>query len=141
MTKIRTRFSRKSKYYISRGAFLSAYGFSLTYNDLKREHDTLVGLTRGNGDGGEGSGGIGDPTASQAIRLADLAEKINLIEQTAYDTDPPLHPYLLMYVTNEHMTFETVKALGIPCERTMFYDRRRKYYWLLSVRMGLHSSS
>lgn len=136
MAKFRTRFSRKSKYYVSKHAFLTAFHFSLNYNDWKQEHDLNIGLTHG--DNNEGSGrGIGDPTATQGIRLADLAYKISLIEQAAHDADPVIADYILLYVTREDMTFDKLKALDIPCERALFYDRRRKYYWLLSQRLGL----
>ena len=139
MAKFRSRFSRKSKYYVSKHAFLTAFYFSLNYNEWKQEHDLNIGLTRGSrGSSGEGgSSGIGDPTATQGIRLADLAYKINLIEQAAYDADPVIADYILLYVTREDMTFDKLKAMDMPCERDMFYDRRRKYYWLLSKRLGL----
>lgn len=136
MAKFRTRFSRKSKYYISKHAFLTAFYFSLNYIDWKQEHDLGIGLTRGS-SGESGGGGIGDPTATQAIRFADLAGKIGMIEQAAYDADPVIHEWILLYVTREDMTFDKLKALDMPCEKDMFYDRRRKYYWLLSKKLGL----
>ena len=134
MAKVRARFSRKSKYYISRANFLTAFYYCLNYPEWKQEHDLSVGLHSGNGNGG---GGISDPTAAQAIRLSELAEKIDLVERTAYDAEPELHPYLLMYVTNEDLTFDDLKGRGIPCERKMFYDRRRKFYWMLAKRLKL----
>lgn len=134
MAKVRARFSRNSKYYISRANFLTAFYYCLNYPEWKREHDMSVGLRSSNGGGG---GGLSDPTAAQAIRLSELAEKIDLIEQTAYDAEPELHPYLLMYVTQEDLTFDRLKAMGIPCERKMFYDRRRKFYWMMSKRLRL----
>lgn len=136
MAKVRARFSRNSKYYISKAAFLTAFWWCLNYPEWKTVHDMNVGLRSGSGDGGGGNG-ISDPTAAQAIRLSDLAEKIELIEQTAFDAEPLLHPYLLMYVTREDLTFDKLLAMGMPCERKMFYDRRRKFYWLLSQRLKL----
>lgn len=134
MAKVRARFSRKSKYYISKAAFLTVFWWCLNYPEWKQEHDMSVGLRSGSGNGG---GGIGDPTASQAVRLSDLAEKIDLVERTAYEAEPELHPFLLMYVTREDLTFDKLKALGMHCERDMFYDRRRKFYWMLSKRLRL----
>jgi len=136
MARVWTRFSRRSKYYISKHAFLVAYHYCLNYNDWKREHDANIGLKRGGGES-ESNGGVGDPTASQAIRLSELHDKISLIEQTAYEAEPTLEPYLLRYVTNEGMTFDKLKAQGIPCERKMFYDRRRKFYWMMSIKLKL----
>lgn len=137
MAKVRARFSRKSKYYISKHAFMTAYYYCLNYNEWVAEHDLSVGLHSGDGEG-EGSGeATSDPTASQAIRLADLYEKIELIRATAYAAEPSIHPYLLMYVTNEGLTFDKLKAQGLPCERKMFYDRRRKFYWMISKKLNL----
>lgn len=134
MAKVRARFSRKSKYYISKTAFLTVFWYCLNYPEWKAEHDLNIGLKSSNGNGG---GGISDPTAAQAIRLSDLAERIDMIEQTAFDAEPELHPYLLWYVTREDLTFDKLKALGMNCERDMFYDRRRKFYWMLSQRLNL----
>lgn len=108
--------------------------YCLNYPDWKQEHDDSIGLTHGNGEGGSG---VSDPTAAQAIRMADLAERINLIEQTVYDAEPDLYKYLLMCVTQEGLTFDKLKAQGMACERKMFYDRRRKFYWLMSRRLHL----
>lgn len=135
MAKVRARFSRNSKYYISKSAFLTAFWWCLNYPEWKSEHD--LGISPRSSGNGSGGGGISDPTAVQAIRLSDLAEKIELIERTAYEAEPELHPYLLMYVTREDLTFDKLKALGMACERKMFYDRRRKFYWLLSQRLKL----
>lgn len=34
---------------------------------------------------------------------------------------------------SENLTFVVLKqAYDMPCERDMFYDRRRKFYWALS---------
>ena len=135
MRKVRSKLSKKNRWYISQHVFLTVYHYCLNYQEWKCEHDLNIGLTRGGGDGA--GGGVGDPTATQAIRLADLAERINLIEQTAYDAEPELSPYILMYVTRGDLTFDKLKALGMACERKMFYDRRRKFYWLMSRRLKL----
>ena len=133
MTRIRSTFSKKSKYYISQHAFLTVYHHCLNYADWKAEYDASIGLQHGNSDGGSR---IGNPTASQAIRLMDLSKRIDLIRNTAHDVEPDLDPWLLMYVTDESMTFDKLKALGMPCERDMFYDRRRKFYWIMAKKMG-----
>ena len=135
MARVRSRFSRNSKYYISKSAFLTVYHYCHNYPEWAKLHAEGVGLSRGEGDGG--TSGISDRTSSKAIRLADLYEKIERIRQTAYDAEPLLHPYLLMYVTHEDMTFDKLKAKGLPCERNMFYDRRRKFYWMLAKKMNL----
>ena len=136
MTKVRSRFSRNSKYYLSKSAFLTVYYWCHNYPEWVKEHEAEAGLTRG-GEGEGGGSGISDPTSTKAIRLADLWEKIELIRQTAYDAEPMLHPYLLYYVTHEDMSYDKIKARGLPCERKMFYDRRRKFYFNLARKMNV----
>ena len=58
------------------------------------------------------------------------------MEKTAEDADRVLSSYILAAVTNEDVTYNYLKmVMGIPCERDMYYDRRRKFYWLMSQRM------
>lgn len=127
--------SPKSKYYLPRRVYLTVRNYCLNYDAWKKEYRESVGLR--NIVAGNGGGGVGDPTASQAMRLKSISDRIELIEQTAYEVEPSLHPFLLCGVTKERMTFERLQAKGIPCERKMYYDRRRKFYYLMSQRLHL----
>ena len=135
MPNIRSKFSTNSKYYISKHAFLTVYHYCMMYQEWLLEYHNSVGLRSTNSDGG--AAGPGDPTAAQAIRLKDIADRIELIRQTAYDAEPLLYPFLLDGVTVKEMTFDTLKARGMPCERDMYYDRRRKFYWLMGKKLNL----
>lgn len=135
MAKVRSRFSRKSKYWLPKHVFMTAYHYCLNYPDWKAEHDLSVGLRSVHSEGG--GGGTGDPTANQALRLSDLGQKIMLIEDTVNFVAPEIAGYLLRYVTDEDLTFDMIKAQGCPCERKMFYDRRRAFYYLLANRLKL----
>lgn len=127
--------SPKSKYYLPRRVYMTVRNYCLNYESWVKEYRDSVGLR--NVTSGSGSGGIGDPTASQAMRLKSISDRIELIEQTAYEVEPSLHPYLLYGVTREHMTYEKLQAKQIPCERKMYYDRRRKFYYLMAQRLHL----
>ena len=62
-----------------------------------------------------------------------LEKNCRLIEQTALEADPDIYQYLLKAVTQEGVTFWYLKKImDMPCGRTMYYDRRKKFYWLLS---------
>ena len=136
MAKVRAKFSPKSKYYISKHVFMICYHFCLNYDEWLEEYNLSVGLNHG-GDGEGGGSGTGDPTSSQAIRLAELYKRIEIIRSTAYAVEPSIYEYLLDYVTHDDVTFNKLKAKGMPCERKMFYDRRRKFYWLMSKKLNL----
>lgn len=79
-----------------------------------------------------GSGKVEDSTGRLATKRAELRDKMLKVERAAYDAGGDIAEYILKSVIYEDGTFERMKAQGLPCERKMFYERRRKYYYLLS---------
>lgn len=78
----------------------------------------------------------GDPTAKRAMMKAHYLEKIRLIEEVAKEADKYLYKYILKAVT-EDLSYTYLKSkLEIPCGRDMYYDRYRKFFWLLSEARG-----
>jgi hypothetical protein len=60
------------------------------------------------------------------------SERIELIEKIAKEADPYLYPYIIKAVTEE-LSYTYLKAkLDIPCGKDMYYDRYRRFFWLLS---------
>lgn len=58
-------------------------------------------------------------------------ERMQAVERAAMEADPYLASYILKAVT-EGLSFNYLKArLEIPCSRDMYYDRYRKFFWLL----------
>ena len=77
---------------------------------------------------------IGRPTEKLAIRRVSLLKKMVMIEQTAASVDPVIQKYLLRGVT-EGRPFEKLLADGLCMSRNTYYDRRRKFYYVLSEKM------
>lgn len=128
----------EKKYEISKHRFLELYHFCMQYQEwiteLKLRKDTVKGM--GNTDGIHGSGREGSATEHLVIRRMKLREKCELIEQTAIEADLELYPYILEGVTTEYASYKYLKQVkGIPCGKKMYYDRRRKFYWLLSKKI------
>ena len=74
----------------------------------------------------------GDLTAKYAIKRVQYAERVKMIETAAKEADDFLYPYILKAVT-EGLSYPYLKTrLNIPCGRDMYYDRYRKFFWLLS---------
>lgn len=124
----------EKKYNISKHRFLELYYFCLQYNEwkdeLKYKKDTVRSVNVTDMPTSKESG---DATASLAIRRAELRKKCELIEQTAIEADPDIYQYIIKGVTEEYATYKYLKkVLGIPCGKDMYYDRRRRFYWLLS---------
>lgn len=122
------------RYSLSRFEYGYAKWYSLRYNDWLEEYNSLKDSLNGSGftesvQGGKGS----NPTERLATRRKELRDKMLKIENAAFDASDELAEYILIAVTNEDVTFDVLKAkYNIPCERTYYYDKRRKYYWLLA---------
>ena len=68
----------------------------------------------------------------------DLAtdEQKARIEQTAIEADPELYPWILEGVTQDYATYRYLRdAKKMPCGKNMYYERRRRFYWLLSKKI------
>lgn len=77
------------------------------------------------------TGAVGKPTEQLAIKRAALSHKTRLIEDTAKETDPLMYPFLIRGVTERKMTYEKLRAAGLAVSRNTYYDRYRKFYYLL----------
>lgn len=137
MAEIRTP-AKNSKYYISKQKFLTARHFCLQYSEWRDEYSAL---SRGdisgiNYDGMPHGSTVGNPTEAKAMRMAELSRKITMVEQTALEAGEEIADWILKGVTSEDATFRYLKmVMSIPCEKDMYYDRRRKFYWLISQKI------
>lgn len=133
-TVIRPEVSRKNRYWISKHRHYELKHFCLQYSEWKKiyryletasvECSKLERLPCGNN--------VGDPTANLAIQKAYYLERIQLLEETAKQADKYLWNYILKAVT-EGLSYTCLKfKMEIPCGRDMFYDRYRRFFWLLS---------
>lgn len=125
-----------SKYGISKNRFRELYYWCLQYNEwideLKYKTNTVGAMEI---TGMPATHGGGDATQQLAIRRAQLEQNCRLIEQTAIETGSDIYQYLIKAVTDENITYRYLKMImGIPCGKKMYYDRRRKFYWLLDKR-------
>jgi hypothetical protein len=78
----------------------------------------------------------GDPTGKRAIMKAHYAEKISLIEKAAEEADKYIYDYIIKAVT-EDLSYSYLKSkLDIPCGKDMYYDRYRKFFWILNKLRG-----
>lgn len=133
-TMIRARLSPKNKYWIDKHRHYELKHFCLQYPMWKKAHadfsDSSVPLSMI--ERVPTSNLPGDPTAVRAMMKAYYAEKIELVEKTAKEADRYLHDYILKAVTEE-LSYTYLKTkLDIPCGKDMYYDRYRRFFWLLN---------
>lgn len=133
-TTIRAQISEKNKYYIDKHRHYELKHFCLQYPMWKKAHaDCIDGnVPMVMVDGARQQDGVYDPTSARAITRAYYSDRIQMIEQVAKDADKYLWQYILKAVT-EGLSYTYLRTkLGIPCGKDMYYDRYRRFFWLLS---------
>ena len=127
----------EKKYNISKHRFRELYYFCLQYqewlDELKYKTDDVssVGITNM-----PTSHNTNSNVERLALRRAQLEEKCKILEQTAIETDETLYQYIIKAVTNEGVSYNYLKMImNIPCCKNVWYDRRRKFYYLLSQKI------
>ena len=133
-TVIRPAISEKNKYYIDKHRYYELKHFCLQYNEWKKAHAACNAsmIFSSNLERMPSTNTPSDLTAKYAIRKAQYGERIKMIEQAAMEADEFLYKYILKAVT-EGLSYTYLKGkMSIPCGRDMYYDRYRRFFWLLS---------
>ena len=133
-TTIRPETSKKNKYWIDKHRHYELKHFCLQYPIWKKEYATYsnIGPNLSSFERLYSNSMPSDSTANWAIKRAYYSEKINLIEKAALETDYILYKYILKAVT-EGLSYTYLKTiLHIPCSRDIYYDRYRKFFWILN---------
>ena len=133
-TKIRPEISTKNKYWIDKHRHYELKHFCLQYPMWKKAYadfsDPSIPLSTI--ERVPTSNLPGDPTAKRALMKAHYAERIDLIEKAAKEADRYLYDYIIKAVTEE-LSYTYLKTkLNIPCGKDMYYDRYRRFFWLLN---------
>lgn len=130
-TVIRPDISRKNKYWIDKHRHYELKHFCLQYPEWKREYYSSPNIPLSNTNEVHKSDIPGDPTVREVMRKERYLERIELIERVAKEADGELHDYILKAVT-EGLSYTYLKSrLDIPCGKDLYYDRYRRFFWLL----------
>lgn len=129
---VRAELSKKNKYWIDKNRFYELKYFCLQYPLWKHAYEALDGLQISSyGLTGSKSNLPGDITSLRTEERLRYLERIKSVEQAALEADPYLASYILKAVT-EGLSYNYLKArLEIPCSRDMYYDRYRRFFWIL----------
>lgn len=132
-TVIRSEISKKNKYYISKHRYLELKHFCLQYHEwrkaLKYLNATDIPALKMNEIK---SGNQSDITATLAVKKAYLKNCIDIVTTTAAQADNEIGDYIFKAVT-EGYSFNYLKMkYDIPCGRDMYYNRYRRFFWLLN---------
>lgn len=133
-TTIRPELSKKNKYWIDKHRHYELKHFCLQYPKWKKVYADLLDLSisLSQMENVRTSNLPGNPTEKYAIQKSYYAERIKMVERAAMDADEYLWKYILKAVT-EGLSYTYLKTkLDIPCSRDTYYDRYRRFFWLLN---------
>jgi len=135
-TDIRPEISSKNRYWLERHRYYELKHFCLQYPGWKQAYDALDSLSKPPVDlkifvrRGQVHG---DPTARCVESRLFFSVRMKMVEQAAVGAEPDLYTYILRAVT-EGLSYETLKMQhGVPCCRDVYYDRYRRFFWLLDM--------
>ena len=133
-TVIRPEISTKNRYWIDKHRHYELKHFCLQYPNWKKAMIDIYNSVSSTStfERTPASNLPGDPIGDLVIMKIHYEEKINLINRIAAKTDKALSNYILKGVT-EGLSYVQLKSrFNIPCGRDMYYDRYRRFFWLLS---------
>lgn len=133
-TIIRAELSPKNKYWISKHRYYELKHFCLQYPEWKKAYSAIdsMAISSHNFDRLPSGNTTSDITAKCAITKAHYSEMIKMVENAVKEADEDLYTYILKAVTEE-LSYNYLKTkLEIPCGKDMYYDRYRKFFWILS---------
>lgn len=131
---IRPELSVKNKYWIEKRRYYELKHFCLQYPDWKKAYADFENLSIPLSmiERVPTSNLPGDPTAKRAMMKCYYSERIKMVEKTVMEADGYLYSYLIKAVT-EGLSYTYLKTkLAILCGKDMYYDRYRRFFWLLN---------
>ena len=129
------------KYGLTKHRFLELKYFCLQYDEWKKELEQLRDTIKSADTTGQPVSNYPEhPTEILAIKRAELSYKCDLIEETAREAGGDIWKYVLLGVTKEENTYTRLtKMCGMPCCRNVYYEKRRKFYYVLSNKIKVLS--
>lgn len=130
-TTVRPELSPKNKWHIPKHRYYELKHFCLQYPDWKK---ACMDAIRYPESASIKSKNVewSDPVL-KSVETADICrEKMRKVETAANLADDAIGKYILIGVT-EGYSFNTLKMMyKMPCEKDMYYDRYRKFFYILN---------
>ena len=132
-TRNRPEVSQANKYYISKHRFYELKHFCLQYRewsskcDIYKESIRSSSLIQVNKDIT-----VQDPIGDIFASIDELYTKMQMVKNACKLADEQLSSYIFEAVTRDRSFIYLQTVLEIPCSRSTFYDRYRKFYYILS---------
>lgn len=133
-TSIRPEISPDNKYWIEKHRYYELKHFCMQYPIWKRAYNSVDGLSKLPTYVSSLSKRYdhGDPVSKCAEIRIFYANKMEMLERIAHETDAQIGKYILKGIT-EGVSYTNLKTrLNIPCSKDVYYDLYRRFFWLLS---------
>ena len=131
-TLIRPELSKKNKWWIPKHRYYELKHFCLQYPEWKENYESAIRYSTNGEQVNKPSIEWVDPVGNAVSVIEMYGKNISLVEHTAFTTDEFLSSYILKAVT-EGLSFTTLQMVyEMPCRKDMYYDRYRKFFWILS---------
>ena len=127
MSDIRSVISTKSPFYLSKHRYLELKHFCLQYPEWK---DAINNFNWYGKISDGRSTDISDRTGNTAVKVEVIKQKMAMIEQSAIKADSDIYTWIMKSVCYG-VSYDYLKADGVPCSREYFYTRYRKFFWIL----------
>lgn len=128
----RSELSQKNKYWIPKYRYLELKNFCMQYNDWKLALKEIT-LIQAHPETSS-SNNFSDPTSHMAEKRLKYEQNIRLIEETAIIAEPSISKWLIKGITESYSYDYLHLKLDLPAGRDLYYDRYRKFFWLLDKR-------
>jgi hypothetical protein len=132
-TVVRAEISEKNKYWIEKHRHYELKHFCLQYPMWRKEYARHMEMSIPSSIAERiPYGNTPSDPVSKHVEIRDYYyRKIKLVENVAIQADPELCRYILLGVT-EGFSYTYLKTrMNIPCCKDTYYDRFRKFFWLL----------
>ena len=138
MPELKPELSNKSKYWIPKHRYYELKHYCLQYPHWKELYEKLGNMLAAHNmeEAIEGNGDA-NPTERYAIIRAECDKAMKLVQRTCKDAAPDIWQYLLAAVTEGAPFVKLQTQSEIPCSKDLYYDRYRKFFYLLSQRRGI----
>lgn len=137
-TMLRPELSKSNKYYIDRHRHYELKHFCLQYPEWKKEYMSYANVGPGLSKFEDlyFSNKKSDPTLESVLKREYYRERMEIVEDAAVEADEYLYEYILRGVT-EGLSYTYLRTiLQIPCSKDIYYDRYRRFFWILNKKRG-----
>lgn len=129
----RAELSKKNPYWIPRDKYYELLYFSRQYWTMWQEKKELLRTYPSiSYDEHYAGTDISNPVEKAVVRVSHLTDMMKLIEDTVKEVDPDIYKWLLNGVTTDKSYEYLSQKMGLPMSRSAYYERYRKYFFLLS---------